>query len=483
MRVPKVLWAVLIAMLPAPAAEAAFPGANGRISFSSQGDLWTVAPDGAGLTRLTTTPEDEAQSAFSPDGTQIAYRRRPADGGPFQLYVVDADGANTRRVSSETVNATQPGWSADGRQLVYRRSTTGDPNADIWTVGLDGTGARALVTTPGADERYPTLSPDGIRLAFTSNRDGQYEVYGAAADGSGPTRLTNDPGYDSAPSWSPDAGRLAFERGAGLDDDVTKDVWIMDATGGRQVQLTVTAGVDEGPAFSPDGTQIAFTSGRDGNYEIYRMGADGSNQARVLALATMEESPDWQPLTATVPPPDATVPPPDATVPPPDATVPPPGEPSGATDTTGSTSPSTISPIATLAPVVLVPASSADRDRDGLSAGRERARRTSDIDRDSDDDGLSDGAEVRRTHTDPHRRDSDRDGLPDGLERGVTRAVGDPPGPVRGTDRRRFDRDADPRTRTDPRRRDSDRDGLFDGREDANRNGRRDRGESDPRRR
>ena len=88
-----------------------------------------------------------------------------------------------------------------------------------------------------------------------------------------------------------------------------------------------------------------------------------------------------------------------------------------------------------------------------------------------------------RLGTNPLRLDSDRDGLTDGQELGVRRGLPDPTGPVTGTDRRRFRRDLDPRSHTNPRRRDTDRDGRPDGREDRNHNGRRDRGETDPRRR
>lgn len=451
---------VLLAAALAAPAQAAFPGQNGRISFSSEGDLWSVNPDGSNLVRLTRTPlpDDEAQSAFSPGGTRIAYRRRPAAGVPFQVFVMNADGTDPRQVTTDaSVNATQPGWSPDGTQLVYRRSTPGqNASGDVWAIGVDGTGARALVTTPVGDERYPVLSPDGTRLAFTSSREGgQFDIFVGGAEGSGQTRLTTDPGYDSAPSWSPDATRLAFERGARLDDEPTKDVWVMDADGTDQAVLAATPGVvDEGPAFSPDGTQIAFTTGRDGNGEIYRMAADGSSPTPVLVrAATKEESPDWQSLPLPGVAPAAAGP---------GASVPAvPGLPS---TTTSSPRPALV-----------------DRDRDGLSAGAERARRTSDLDRDSDDDGLSDDREVRRTRTRPDVRDTDRDRLPDGLELGVRRPVADPPGLVRGTALRRFRADRDPRTRTDPRRRDSDRDGVADGREDRDANGRRDRGESDPR--
>lgn len=121
-----------------------------------------------------------------------------------------------------------------------------------------------------------------------------------------------------------------------------------------------------------------------------------------------------------------------------------------------------------------------DGDGDGLPNAREAVLRTSPVDRDSDDDGLLDGAEPT-LGLDPARLDTDGDRLGDGLELGVSRQV-----PrslqVAGTDwavfRRAFDRD--PRTHTNPRRADTDRDGVADGREDANRNGRRDRGERDP---
>lgn len=123
-----------------------------------------------------------------------------------------------------------------------------------------------------------------------------------------------------------------------------------------------------------------------------------------------------------------------------------------------------------------------DDDEDTLSDDVERFLRTRTMDADTDDDGISDGEE-ERIHTDPRHRDTDRDGIPDGVETGVRRPVADPPGRAAGTLRSRFRPDRDPRTRTDPLRADTDRDGRPDGREDRNRNGRRDRGETDPTRR
>ena len=90
----------------------------------------------------------------------------------------------------------------------------------------------------------PAWSPDGSRIAWSSERDGNREIYVMDADGSNPTNLTGDPGYDSSPAWS------------------------------------------------PDGQRILFNSRRDGNLEIYVMDADGSNQVRLTRNATSDGFPD-----------------------------------------------------------------------------------------------------------------------------------------------------------------------------------------------
>ena len=443
--------ALLVLLTTAAPTGAAVPGTDGRVLFSSGGDLHSVLPDGSGLQALTTTPDvEEAQASWSPDGSRVAFRvGRAGTTDVLQIAVMNADGTGRKVITSGDHHSSQPSWSPDGSQIAYRRSVPGDNlSGDIWIMGSDGSSPHQLIALTG-DERYPSLSPDGLRLAFTAHATTPDDVEIATADvpGGAVTVLTDNTVFDSSPSWSPDGRRLAFERGP-AGDDPGNDIWSMAADGGDQRQLTTTAGLDEGPSWSPGGTRIAFTSTRAGNSDIWTMAADGSDQRSLAALPgdTKEESPDWQSLPIASP--VTTVPTPTPTPPVPGATP-----------------------------------SAADRDHDGLSDARERKLGTSPLDRDSDDDGLSDGREVLRTHTSPLRRDTDRDGLTDGLELGVTRPVSDPPGTVRGTAVNRFRPDADPRTQTNPRRRDTDRDGVSDGREDRNHNGRVDPGESDPLRR
>src|SRR4051794_18147284 len=92
--------------------------------------------------------------------------------------------------------------------------------------------------------------PAAARIAFVSERDGEPEVYAMADDGSGETDLTDDPDQpDLAPSWSPDATRIAYQRGYAPDGDI----YVMDADGRNKQALVDAASSDSAPSWSPDG--------------------------------------------------------------------------------------------------------------------------------------------------------------------------------------------------------------------------------------
>ncbi len=135
-------------------------------------------------------------------------------------------------------------------------------------------------------------------------------------DGSGQTRLTNDPSEDDTPDWSPDGKQIAFTSGRDgsreesevyvMDADGSKidyhsnpllfAIFLMNATGSDPVNLTnVRTSTDVHPACSPDGAKIAFTSRRDGNEEIYMMSPDGSNQTNLTNHPAQDSYADWSP--------------------------------------------------------------------------------------------------------------------------------------------------------------------------------------------
>ncbi len=149
--------------------------------------------------------------------------------------------------------------------------------------------------------RVTSLSPFVIaqmsdRLVFTSNRDGNFEIYSMASDGTGTTRLTNQPASDILPAWSPNRARIAFAS----NRDGNFEIYLMNADGSSPTRLTVNARVDGAPAWSPDGSKIAFTSSRDGNFEIYVINTDGTGLKRLTNHAAADTSPTWSPTGARI---------------------------------------------------------------------------------------------------------------------------------------------------------------------------------------
>jgi Tol biopolymer transport system component len=112
-------------------------------------------------------------------------------------------------------------------------------------------------------------------------------------DGARVRQLTvNEGPFDGFPDWSPDGRRIAFS----TDRDENFEIYSMRANGSDQTRLTFHEGFDFGPAWSPDGRRIAFSADRDGNFEVYTMRADGSGQVNRTRHPGVDIQPDWQPL-------------------------------------------------------------------------------------------------------------------------------------------------------------------------------------------
>jgi len=139
---------------------------------------------------------------------------------------------------------------------------------------------------------------DTSKIAFSSNRDGNHELYTMNADGSNQTRLTSNTANDIEPSLSFNGTRIAFSS----NRDGNKEIYIMNADGSNQTRLTNNTAFDEVPSLSPDGTKIAFVSYRDSNYDIYIMNADGSNQTRLTNNMAYNDFPSFSFPFVAVPP-------------------------------------------------------------------------------------------------------------------------------------------------------------------------------------
>jgi Tol biopolymer transport system component/serine/threonine protein kinase len=150
-----------------------------------------------------------------------------------------------------------------------------------------------LPPSPTPPPALPAATPmgGGLLLEFSTNRDGQYEIYAMRSDGGQQTRVTNNPANETSPSLSPDSSRVVFVS----NRDGVRQIYRMNANGTDPVRLSNT-GVDEyAPAWSPDGTRIAFVSTRDGLPQIYVMNIDGTSQVRVTNIDQATNNPAWAP--------------------------------------------------------------------------------------------------------------------------------------------------------------------------------------------
>jgi Tol biopolymer transport system component len=131
------------------------------------------------------------------------------------------------------------------------------------------------------------LSPDRTRVAFSSSRNGSFDIYVMDADGKNLRRLTSSPGNEGEPAWTPDGTRIVYTSTTGT----TAQIAIMSADGGENRQLTIASGGNHSPSVSSDGRTIAFVSARDGNHAIYTMNLDGSNQRRLVKSSARQTNP------------------------------------------------------------------------------------------------------------------------------------------------------------------------------------------------
>ena len=130
---------------------------------------------------------------------------------------MDNDGGNSRQLTTGSADSGNPTWSPDGQRMAFASNRTG--NFDLYLINIDGSGEPENLTRSSANEFYPAWSPRGDQLAFRSDRDGNYQIYVIDADGGNSRRLLYTAADDDQPVWSPDGRRIAFVSNRALGSD------------------------------------------------------------------------------------------------------------------------------------------------------------------------------------------------------------------------------------------------------------------------
>lgn len=281
--------------------------ASGCIAFASDRegtfDIYLADVDGTHLVNLTKGGgTSNREPAWSPDFACLAFVSDRK--GPAQVYVMELDAAHPVPVpvplTDDPAGTSQPQWSPQGDQIVYVAQI------DIMILSLGG-GSAANLTHSSAADILPCWSPDGARIAFSSNRAGSMDVYVMNADGSQTRQLTQGADHELAAAWTADGMAVIYAQGSlgksEIPIDLTRvelrlnqpELWAVDVVTG-QTRRFLAAGADAREmAWSPDRQFIAFTSRQTWDLDIWVSAPDGDNSFNLTNNASSDITPSWSP--------------------------------------------------------------------------------------------------------------------------------------------------------------------------------------------
>jgi Tol biopolymer transport system component len=172
------------------------------------------------------------------------------------------------QLTDDTAADLDPVFSPDGKRIAFSSNRSG--TFDIWVMDTDAR-RRMQLTSMNSDERSPKWSTDGKKIAFLATQQGRTELWIVNIGGEGSVNLTNDGGSKNNFEWNPAGQSLVYD----VESGGVWRVWVADLRAHRAVQLTEGQADDEYPSWTSDGLAILFCSNRSGPFKIWEMSSDG----------------------------------------------------------------------------------------------------------------------------------------------------------------------------------------------------------------
>lgn len=216
--------------------------------------------------------------AVSPTGKHIAFYSKYDKRRTWSIHTADIGGDNMRRLTNvKNVWDSAPAWSADGKTIIFAREykdVNGNWQEEIWLMNPDGTEQRQIKALEG---RAAEFMQDG-RILFQSKASPS-QISIANIDGSNLIQLTNDESNNMSPTISPDGLQIAYLS----NRDGNQEVYVMNIDGSNQKRLTRNRVEEWDPAWSTDGSKVFFSSQNVyGFYDIYKVNKDGTSIKKIL---------------------------------------------------------------------------------------------------------------------------------------------------------------------------------------------------------
>ncbi len=237
----------------------------------------------------------------SPDGRWICYGT--SEGGRTQVWIQSLENRNERRqLSPGPEAAQQPKWSPRGDLIAFLQDVGGDENFQVYAVDPQGGRIMDLTRCPGKLHENFSWSWDGRRIAYVSNRDGQFDVYSSDIENGTVRRLTDHPSVHHSPEFSPDGSLISYcsnraEHRSNWDTLVAAtdggDERLITDHDGEADEMSYYAG--QLPLWSPDGRRVLVASSIRGNYDIMAIDVVSRERTWLLQSPDDEMNARWSP--------------------------------------------------------------------------------------------------------------------------------------------------------------------------------------------